>query len=118
MFINYNKSNFNIRDIYNYTWFKRGLAIYDNDKLIDENQNLNGPVYMTFTEDKVTYCNLDTDKCDEYTYSYADGKITINSENYFMPQGIYNIDIKDDVLELSVEDGSVTIIYYFKYPLG
>ena len=117
-FINFDKDDFDISSIYDLNWYKRGIAIYENDELFSENYNLAGIYYMTFMKDKVNYCNSISLECDEYFYSYKNGKITIDAEDYFISKGTYNINYNDEELELSVEDGEITTVYYFTTPLG
>ena len=113
-FLNYNneEAKINISDIYGTDWYKFGIAFYENKKLITENKKVTGLYRMSFDNEKVTYCNLENDKCNEYTYSYDGEKITINSEDYFIPNGTYNIKLEDGVLILSIKDGIYTIVYY------
>lgn len=109
---------FLISDIYGFNWRKFGIAIYENNTLFSENNGLDGPYNMRFNEDKVTFCNNVTNECDEYSYSYSDGKITINSGDYFVSKGTYDIKLKDDILELRILDDDLTIVLYFNYLFG
>lgn len=117
-FVNYDKDNFDISVIYDKEWYKRGIAVYENDELFSENQRLTGVQYMIFTKDSVTYCDSMTEECDNYSYKYKDGKITIDAEDYFIPKGTYDIKYEDEVLVLSIKDNINTIIYYLRSPVG
>ena len=119
-FDNYeNKDEFVISDIYNFSWYKKGIAVYENGELISENKDIvSSNYYMVFTKEKVSYYNLTMEKFDEYSYSYNDGKITINSEDYFISKGTYNIAFNDDLLELSIKDNKTEYVYYFERSVG
>ena len=116
--VDYDKDKFDISIIYNKDWYKRGVAVYENDELFSENQSLNGIYYMIFMEDNVSYCNSMTKECVVYSYEYKNGKVTINSDDDFIPKGTYDIKYEDDVLELSIKDKINTIVYYLRSPVG
>lgn len=115
-FVNYDK--FKMSSIYNMEWYKKGIAIYEGDELFSENHELTSIYYMTFTKDKVNYCNSLTNECDKYSYSYKKGIMTVDAEDYFIPKGTYNINYNDEGLELSIKDNEITTKYYFTTPLG
>lgn len=117
-FIISDNDKFEISDIYNYKWYKSKIEIYENDVLKHESFNSLEPIYMNFVDNIVTYCNFDTKECNEYTYSYGNGKITINSGDYFLGNGSYDLKFKDSVLELSILQNKTKLIYYFNYSVG
>lgn len=121
LFINFsknkNENNNNsteISEILNKRWRRVGAALYENGKLVSENNELYDLRYMFFTKDYVAYCNPPSEDCDEYTYTYSDGLITINSEDYFVTKGTYNISFKETGITLSQTSGNIKVIYYFE----
>lgn len=120
-FINYNsetkpkEEKFKIIDIYNTAWYKRGVAYYENKELFNENLNLDDPRYMVFYENYVEYYNPMTEKTDKYDYTYNEQTqtITINSEDFFLPNGTYNIEFEDSYLKISQSIDGNDYIYYF-----
>lgn len=121
IFLNSNKNNtkiekkFEISDIYNTTWYKTGVAYYENKVLFSENLNLYDPRYMVFYKDYVEYYNPLIEKTDKYTYYYNEQSqtITINSEDFFLPNGTYNIDFENEYLKISQSIDGNDYVYYF-----
>lgn len=121
LFINFNKDrNSNAIDdtefskILNKRWRRVGVSLYENGELISENFELSDLRYMFFTQDYVAYCNPPSEDCDEYTYIYEDGVITINSEDYFITKGTYDIVFEEESITLSQTLESVKIIHHLE----
>lgn len=120
-FINYNNNSkqkeekFGISDIYNTAWYKRGVAFYENKELFNKNLNLDDPRYMIFYETYVEYHNPITNQKNEYTYTYnqQNQTITLNSENFFLSNGTYNIEFENEYLKISQSIDGNDYIYYF-----
>lgn len=120
-FINYNnetkqkEEKFKISDFYNTVWYKRGVALYENNKLFNKNLNLDDSRYMVFYENYVEYHNPTTEKIDKYNYIYNEQNqtITINSEDFFLPNGTYNIEFENEYLKISQSIDGNEYIYYF-----
>lgn len=107
-----------LKILYDKEWFKYGIAVYDNDKLISENLDLISSSYMIMKKDMVDFCDINTNECITYNYQYSDGKITINSELDFILGGTYDIEYTEDLIELIYIEGTGKIIYYFNTPEG
>lgn len=109
------KNEFDIKDTFNTAWYKRGIALYENKKLFNENFNLNDPRYMVFYETYVEFYNPITNQKNEYTYSYnqENQTIIINSEDFFLQNGIYNIKFENEYLKISQSIDGNDYIYYF-----
>ena len=109
------KKEFDIKDTFNTAWYKKGVAYYENKKLFNENFNLDDPRYMVFYETHLEFYNPLTNKKNEYSYSYTkkNKTITINSEDFFLPKGTYNIEFENKYLKLSQSIDGNDYIYYF-----
>ena len=116
-FLNYDK--FKIEDIFEQTWLRKGFDLYNaNGKLIASNYFVINDYYIIFSNDKISYCNTSDDKCNNYSYKYKKGKITINGDDEFIYNGTYSLKYEDHILKLSmIEDGNKTT-YYFIHFLG
>ena len=81
----------------------------------NENFNLDDPRYMVFYETHLEFYNPLTNKKNEYSYSYTkkNKTITINSEDFFLPKGTYNIEFENKYLKLSQSIDGNDYIYYF-----
>ena len=90
-------------------------TLYENKKLFNENFNLNDPRYMVFYETYVEFYNPITNQKNEYTYSYnqENQTIIINSEDFFLQNGIYNIKFENEYLKISQSIDGNDYIYYF-----
>lgn len=126
-FINYDNNDnrdlkdnqiFDINDIYGYDWYMSGLSVYKNGELVIEDKGLISVHYMKFNDSNVVYCNSIDNKCDKYNYLYKDEKMTIESDDYFVPRDMYDVEFVDNILQLSILKGTNKYIYYFKYPIG
>lgn len=106
---------FEISDIYNTAWYKRGVAYYENKELFNKNLNLDDPRYMIFYENYVEFYNPIKEQENKYTYSYnqENQTITINSEDFFLPNGTYNIEFENEYLKISQSIDGNDYIYYF-----
>lgn len=119
---NSNKNNetkieekFNFTDTYNTAWYKKGVAYYENKVLFSENLNIADSRYMVFYEGYVEYYNPMTDEIHKYNYNYnkQNQTISIDSENFFLPKGTYNIEFENDYLKISQSIDNNDYIYYF-----
>lgn len=108
-----------ISKIYNLRWIRTGMSVYENEELTYEYLNFASDRYMVFSEDYVQYCYTSTEVCEDYKYQYNrdDRTIFIDSEDYFVVNGTYEIVLHENSFDLIMpvnETGKV--IYYFNLP--
>lgn len=124
IFINNNnkpqEQKFNISDIYNTAWYKKGVAFYENGILFNENLELEDIRYIVFYKNYAEYHNPKLSKKDTYTYTYnqENQTITINSEDYLLEKGTYNIDFENNYLKIYQLIDEKEYVYYFKSSEG
>ena len=70
-----NEDSFNISDIYDISWYRVGIKIFEYEQLVSENNQLNDNRYMLFNNSGVLFCNSTTDECKQYNYSYDDSDL-------------------------------------------
>lgn len=120
-FINRNTDiNNQITQLYDERYFRTGISHYKDGVLINENLHLSDDRYVVFTEKYIEYCNIDQvqDGCKKYNYSYNNGTIYIEAEDYFISKGEYNISFSDDGFDLSQLSSVGEVIYHFHIPKG
>ena len=98
--------------IYGKKWRRTGVAHYEGGLLVSDNMDLEDFRFMVFTEDYVEYCDMYGEDCDKYHYEYNDGIIFIDSEDYLIIKGTYNIVFDEEIIELSIEKDNYKYIYY------
>ena len=91
-----------------------GVALYKNDELISENLELTDLRFMVFNKNNVTYCDMNGEKCDKYDYLYEKDVITINSEDYFITNGTYEIEFTDNRILLTQMVDDMKMVHYLE----
>lgn len=120
LFFNYDDSKLkkDISIIYNKHWYRDGVSLYDNGKFISENFKLGDTRYLYFTKDFVKYCDNATGACEQFNYIYDEenGTIYLDSSDYFIVKGTYNIEYDENEMKLIEVTDGVEFTHYFDIP--
>lgn len=108
-----------IKELYNIHLYRKSYNIYENDELILDFQVIENGGYIVFDEKQVTYCDSENIcNSSKYTYDSENDTIYVETYNKLLNRGTYNINIKEDVVKLTVEQGKRKTVYYFDMPKG
>ena len=108
-----NMNEFNIIDIYNIPLYKTGIAYYQGDKLISKNFEIVDNCNITFYENYFEFIDPYSDVKDKFIYTYENGVINVNSDNYFLVKGMYDVSYENSKIKLSQTEDGNTFVYYF-----
>lgn len=102
------------------SWTNGSVYTYQDDEMVDE-QNLDENVFLLITEEKLSICSNDENlvkNCKDFSYTYKDNKISIDTNNYFIASGEYIVIFEDSYLSLEKISDNAKEIYKFSSPMG
>lgn len=112
-------NNDKIKELYDINLYRRKHVIYEDNKLLLDFTVIENGGYIVFDEKHVTYCRIEN-ICDSsnYTYNSENNELYIERDNIFLRDGTYNIEIKEDTVELSIKNSNRKTVYYLDMPKG
>lgn len=102
------------------SWSNGKVFTYQNDLLINE-ESLDRNTFLLITKSDVSICSVDenlTTNCNNFTYTYQDNKLSIDTDNYFLASGKYSVSFNDEQLLLEKKENDIKTIYKFESPKG